>query len=539
MQFDKHDQKTFRHLVALAISLALLAQLPLLAKGQSSSQASSATCPPKTSLAQVTPTPAPPPDCKEAKWGKKCEIRINRKEPPVAPGTITVASGTQVSIVIHNKSPFESAKFDATRTEVAPPPSAASGVLGILSGATKFLTLASISTQSLARSKAISNESAIGLLTLSEDDKQLANQLRKVKSTLKYETEKQIESLLNGILQDKNGNQETIEGILKVYEQLNGKLLTFFNNKCYCIESVSQMQPADPFAKSRTELLNELNTLKVESPISVEGDETNLANAKSLLKKLVETGPYSEDFPQAASALINRASGKIQLFKEGIANLGEARKEFNKISETLENLENATCRQTIGVVTDRQSNIAGNITFTNIVTGKADSLQLYTKISYRDLPRASLSAGVIISPLEKRSYSTVQVSEGPGTLPTDPVGKHAEIRGEASKPQVIPFTFVNVRLGHWRVKDRSFTFNIAPGVGINPNSGSTEVEFALGPSFGWDNIYFFGGFHFGRQTNLLNGFKIGDRVPDSFVTPVGRSWQSAFGFGVSYRVPLP
>ncbi|MGH9799378.1 MAG: hypothetical protein ACRD82_03360, partial [Blastocatellia bacterium] len=186
-----------------------------------------------------------------------------------------------------------------------------------------------------------------------------------------------------------------------------------------------------------------------------------------------------------------------------------------------------------------QANISGNVTFTNSLTGKALPQQLYTKVAVRDLPRASLSVGVLVSTSEKRTFSAAQVFDGPGATPTDPVKVRLEIRGEASKPQVIPFSFANVRVTQWRVKDSFYTFNFAPGIGVNPNGGTNEVEFALGASLGLNNVYLFGGFHFGREANLINGFSIGNRVPAGFVPPVGREWKTNFGFGVSYRVPLP
>jgi hypothetical protein len=84
-----------------------------------------------------------------------------------------------------------------------------------------------------------------------------------------------------------------------------------------------------------------------------------------------------------------------------------------------------------------------------------------------------------------------------------------------------------------------FTFNFAPGVGINANGGTTEAEFALGPSLGVGNLYFFGGAHFARDPHIAGGFSVGDRVPKDFNIPVVRSWKTTFGFGVSYRLPLP
>lgn len=515
MRHSKSQRQLARVIMVCVLSFWLSAQLAAVATGQTGAPPSS---------------PPPAPDCKQAKWGERCTIRIDRAAATlVAPGTFQVASGTQVGILIYNKSPFETAKFEATRTEVAPPPDAAAGLLTIVGSATKAITLASVAIGALRTSRQEANDAA----------SPRGIELARIESAARSSKESLIVKLLREIIQDRNGNQEEIQGNFDIYKQLDERLGAFFNRRDYCTEGIGQVDPVPSFDQLRLGLIASINGLGSEPPISVEGEEANLKTAKKLLQELIESGSPTPDFPRQAAALVNQASGRIQLFKEGIANLNEARQEFAKTRDTLEGLQTAKCRQVIGVVADRQANIAGNIVITNLITGKPLPQQLYTKIGFRDLPRASLSAGILISPLEKRSFNTAQVFDGLGATPTDPVGRHAEIRGEASRPQVVPFSFVNVRLMHWRVGDRLYSFNLAPGVGVNPNGGTNEVEFAFGASFGVNNFYFFGGAHFGREANLVNGFSIGDRVPDIFVPPVSRQWKTNFGFGVSYRLPLP
>jgi len=525
LQKITHRKKAQIIFIAL-ISNLLLVQTPQVANAQNRST-------PVWRPIKISALPLPssqssdlPPDCKTAKWGEPCTIRINRAK-LTAPGTVLVASGTQVTIVVYNKSPFESAKFNSNRVEVPPPP----GVADVLKDLIGGLLIPNVSRLTLA-SRA-----------LTESSESIAQNKAKPETVARFQSgseEYQVIGLLNAIASDKSGNQAKIKAVFDRYDGLNKQISDFFDGSSdYCTQGIDSPEPVTFFKTQLATISTKIEALKSESLVSLEGDEANFAIAKKLLEKVVTRAPFDTEFAVESASMVNQVSGLLQLYKEAITNLNEARKGFIQLGGTLKTFDGAKCTQKIAVVADRQANITGNVVFTNQLTNKESPQQLYTKVAFRDLPRASLSVGVLISTLEKRTFNAASVFDGAGATSTDPVKVRLEIRGEASRPQVIPFSFANIRLTQWRVRDGFYTFNLTPGIGVNPNGGTNEVEFALGASLGINNVYLFGGFHFGREANLINGFSIGDRVPNSFVPPVGRDWKTNFGFGVSYRVPLP
>jgi hypothetical protein len=466
-----------------------------------------------TIILKNPPSPSIPnfPECKYAARGEECVIRVDRSR-LAAVGTQEVASGTVVHILVYHKSPFEKVRFDFERKEVAPPPNPISGLISLISGAAGGITGAT---------------STLGTLSL-----------RTLPSTCNPSADqKRLEAMIDILSKRLNDRVQQILILRSAYNTVREDLEKFFDTD-FCEND--PLRISSEFETRRRFMVNEIcQSVTGLPPLSTEGEDQLLKDIGELFKKIVLDPNSSQGCIDSEITSINQASGVVQLLREASANLAEARKQFNDIRNTLIDLEGAQCFKDIRLVADRQADIVGNLVFTNLITGKEDEKKLFAKVSYRDLPRAVLSAGVLFSSLEKRKFAVSPVFDGPGPTPSDPVITHSEITGEASRPQVIPFTFINIRLADWKMGKRLLTFNIAPGVGINPNNGTTETEFAFGPSLGIGNVYFLGGFHFGRQPQLSNGFSIGDRVPGDFTAPVVRTWKTGFGFGVSYRLPLP
>ncbi len=117
---------------------------------------------------------------------------------------------------------------------------------------------------------------------------------------------------------------------------------------------------------------------------------------------------------------------------------------------------------------------------------------------------------------------------------------HTEIRDHPGRPQVVPFSFFNVRLGApWRWKGRLMTFSVTPGVGVNSNNGPTTAEFFGGVSLAFGNFFVSAGAHVGHEIKPANGFQVGEKVPAELEeVPTETPWATKFAFGVSYRIPL-
>jgi len=101
---------------------------------------------------------------------------------------------------------------------------------------------------------------------------------------------------------------------------------------------------------------------------------------------------------------------------------------------------------------------------------------------------------------------------------------------------MIPFSFFNFR--YWGKRDVDLQFTV--GVGVNTNGPGTAVEYLLSPftvNIKGANIHW--GLHWGRRQELKNGFAVGNQVSGVSSAPVRNPYKPAFGFGLSYDLPLP
>jgi hypothetical protein len=80
--------------------------------------------------------------------------------------------------------------------------------------------------------------------------------------------------------------------------------------------------------------------------------------------------------------------------------------------------------------------------------------------------------------------------------------------------------------------------HISTGIGINPNTGTSQVEFFVGDAVSFSRVFIHAGAHFGRQESLGGGFTLGT-VPSTFTgttAPISWSYQPAFSIGLSVRI---
>ena len=105
-------------------------------------------------------------------------------------------------------------------------------------------------------------------------------------------------------------------------------------------------------------------------------------------------------------------------------------------------------------------------------------------------------------------------------------------------PTVVPFAAANYRL----TRDLSWTrwrsaAYLTAAIGVNPNT--VTADFAAGPSLSWRGLMVSGLWHYGHDTRLTQGFKVGDTLPSSYSgkPPNETFWTSSFAVGIAVRVP--
>jgi hypothetical protein len=153
----------------------------------------------------------------------------------------------------------------------------------------------------------------------------------------------------------------------------------------------------------------------------------------------------------------------------------------------------------------------------------------------------SVSVGVLLSTSPKQKLGITQINTGTNSSPS--FRNEFAVVDRASY-QVIPFGFINYRLMYFGSKSNvakppDFSLNISAGVGVNPNSGTNEVEYFIGPSIGYKRFFIQFGDHIGRfQKGFTGGFNIGDTVPANFpaALPIEKEYRHKFGIAFSYRL---
>lgn len=189
--------------------------------------------------------------------------------------------------------------------------------------------------------------------------------------------------------------------------------------------------------------------------------------------------------------------------------------------------------------------VTGSASCKNSLTGAVSLEPTPYSITFQGLPRVTLSAGFLVSSLDKRGFSVAADSITQTTATNAMTGAttttntvNYKIAEDNSRIQTMPFSLVNLRVADWQWAGRSMTFNLSPGLGVNP--GNRELEFGLGPSLGIGSAQVFAGVHLGRETTLDPRFSVGPSpaLVKDFTVPVNRVWGRGFSFGLLYRLPL-
>ena len=160
-------------------------------------------------------------------------------------------------------------------------------------------------------------------------------------------------------------------------------------------------------------------------------------------------------------------------------------------------------------------------------------------VLYQNIPALTASLGLLTTFLEKNEIGTAQQLNADGTSTN-----YFRITDKA-RASVFPMAFVNYRifppkLKHWWGQPESelvITNSISAGIGVNPNTGTNQVEFFAGDAIGFNRVLIHLGLHYGRTESIGGGFNLNTPVPTGFMgqPPINWSYHPAFSIGFSVR----
>jgi hypothetical protein len=142
-----------------------------------------------------------------------------------------------------------------------------------------------------------------------------------------------------------------------------------------------------------------------------------------------------------------------------------------------------------------------------------------------------LSAGVLFSQLEDRSYVSRTVPSAQGT---------ANILGVNGDSKLTPYLvgLLNYRLPLPEVKNFNLWISSGPTLRITNTGGNTSAfGFFGGASVSlWNRLFITPGIHFGQFAGVPAGLSVGQTIPANFgqLQPINR-WSARFGFSITYK----
>ncbi len=252
---------------------------------------------------------------------------------------------------------------------------------------------------------------------------------------------------------------------------------------------------------------------------------------------------------ERGSALIAVATDNLKALQNAQAAVSTAFAALQKVyadyrqrvTGHLINIQNGELTQDIVLGPDYGATDSGTIscsTDTSPAQPTTDSINY--SILFQNVPAFTVSAGLLTTFLGKREIGTTTKLNPDGTSST-----YFAIT-DFARASVFPMAYVNYRilrplLTAWpgqRENELQITNSLSAGIGVNPNTGTNQVEFFAGDAIGFGRALLHFGAHIGRTENLGGGFQLNTQVPSMYsaAPPINWGYHATFSIGLSVRI---
>lgn len=455
-----------------------------------------------------------------------CEVK---ETDPRAVGPITVGNSSKVVIRITQKSPFDDCVLGDTKTTEIKQSDPIATILQLLA---KGVSGGALPADVADAHTAISQKDPKKLTPADLLSRDLAD--------------------MDVVVRNKIDDSKTLLDTNRVVAQ---KADTFFANPPRSVTGYKAAPSATNVTASLLEA--QIDSITSEAEPSLESEQIRYGLLHDRLKDIVNKGPQDDLDKKTIPAdelALNNLAGKIAALKANYDAVTAAHGQFRSILAFLKQTDNAVdqavpsnspFQKDLLLLPYSQQTATTPVTCSNTLTKKQSIPQITVTIAYQKNPTLSVSIGPLLSTIPKQKLGTTAISTGLDSM-GKPTFKLVFAKVDSASVQIVPFAFLNVRFFEFKdktnpAKKSVYSLHGSLGVGVNPNSGTNEPEFFVGPSFGIKNLLIQVGDHIGRfQEGFNGGFNIGDTVPANFPTtlPIHKIYRNGFGIALSYRLPL-
>ncbi len=458
----------------------------------------------QTPVAQTTP---PDKECTAVvrTYGPEgCKITIDRDQ-PTTPLPVQVPRGTKVYVVVDNARPTETVSRVVT-TEALPPPDSFGAFIKAI--VTPLSTLVASTKTTWASDKVDICKSGF-----KEIDARLNRDILVLDKELPLfsTASDRMRCVQYGHTYGSEGN-----GCMKLNDETLG---------------VTALSVASK---------NALDAIIVASAIDV-SPEANKALLVEIEKaRTTALSGIAEDDVFSCKVTINQdaASARLkdQLILDRLAKLKTAQTTFQTAYEVIRALPpNPPTKDSSVLVNNSDRKATVKLSSVDAIT--SEKTDLGTVVISWQYTKFVLSTGVLLSTLMNQSFANSPVIVN-GSPVLDSSGKViTKVTMNATRPSIVfPLVMGNFRMP---LQFCGGKCSVLLGGGIGANLSSKTADFAAGPSLQIYSVLLSPLLHYGRQVNLTNGVVVGQQLGTTPVTPPTNSiWKPAFGFAISYTIPL-
>jgi len=454
-------------------------------------------------------------------------VCVVKESDPNALGPLHVPNESKVVLRVTEKSPFDECTLaEAKLTEIK--------------SQDPIVTILQLLTKAATGGALPSGAAALSTTQTIRDKKQNGKTLTPAEAL--HEDLLDLRATLDGEITEITKTIESPGGLRSLAEEIDGIFLAPPRTK-------------EKYQSQIPQLEDKLTAVLSKPDPLLEAEQLRYGILRDRLKPIIMNGPMqnSNDIATISNdeEILNTVAGQLSALKTNYDSIVAAKVQFRTLMTFMKQTDSSLRGTTdpftkeLPMVPNLQQTATTSITCSNAITKKVSTPAIPVTVMYEGLPRLSVSVGPLLSTIEKQKLGTTPVSTGVDST-GKPTFKSLFAVVDHAPVQVVPFAFLNFRVANLErnsnpAKQPRYTLHVSTGVGVNPNSGSNEVEFFFGVGFGVKKLLVQVGDHVGRfQKGFTGGFNIGDTVPANFPStlPIHKVYKNGFGIALSYKLPL-